>query len=167
MQKFIKGVLNCCKLQVIFKSQKKLCNNFCFKDPVPQILTSGEVYKFQFGLCNKSYYGGCVRHLAVRSGEHVGISIWTNKRVKPRKDSAVCHHLLHCNYLPTFDDFRVLCHENKKHLLELKESLLVMRDRTSMNRSVRSAPLYLFDWALVTFLLRSVDFWDQFFTFFM
>ena len=28
LQKSIKGVLNCCKLQVIFKSQNKLCNNF-------------------------------------------------------------------------------------------------------------------------------------------
>ena len=39
LQKSIKGVLNCCKLQFIFKSQNKLCNNFRFKNPVPQILT--------------------------------------------------------------------------------------------------------------------------------
>ena len=38
-QKSIKGVLSCCKLQFIFKSQNKLCNNFRFKNPVPQILT--------------------------------------------------------------------------------------------------------------------------------
>ena len=38
LQKFIKGVLNCCKLQVIFKSQNKLCNNFHFKDPSPKFL---------------------------------------------------------------------------------------------------------------------------------
>ena len=44
LQKSIKGILNCCKLQVIFKSQNKLCNDFCFKDPVSQILTSGVVY---------------------------------------------------------------------------------------------------------------------------
>ena len=47
LQKSIKGVLNCCKLQGFFKSQNKLCNNFHFKDPVSQILTSGVVYKFQ------------------------------------------------------------------------------------------------------------------------
>ena len=34
------------KLQVIFKSQNKLCNNFCFKDPVSQILTSCVVTSF-------------------------------------------------------------------------------------------------------------------------
>ena len=50
LQKYIKGVLNSCKLQVIFKSQYKLYNNFPFKDLVPQIFTSGVVYKFQCGL---------------------------------------------------------------------------------------------------------------------
>ena len=98
LQKSIKGILNCCKLQLVFKSQNKLCNNFHFKDLVPQILTSGVFYKFQCGLCDESYYRVCVRHLAVRSSEHIGISPVTNKRVQPRKDSAVCHHLLNCNY---------------------------------------------------------------------
>ena len=99
----------------------------------------GVVYKIQCGLCNESYYGECVRHLAVRSGEHIGISPLTNKRVQPRKDSAVCHHLLNCNY--SLEDFTVLCHENKKYILELKESLLIISDRPSMNWDVRSAPL--------------------------
>ena len=30
--------------------------------------------------------------------------------------------------IPTLSDFSVLCHESKKYLLELKESLLMMRD---------------------------------------
>ena len=62
-----------CKLQVNFKSQNKLCNNSRFKDPIPRILASVVVYKFWCGLCNESYYGECVRHLAVRRGEHIGI----------------------------------------------------------------------------------------------
>ena len=57
LQKSLKRVLKYCKLRIIFKSQNKVCNNFRFKDHVPQILTSGVVYKFQCGLCNKSYYG--------------------------------------------------------------------------------------------------------------
>ena len=65
LQKSIKGVLNSCKLQVIFESQNKLCNKLHFKDPVPKVFTSGVVYKFQCGLCNDIYYGECVRHLAV------------------------------------------------------------------------------------------------------
>ena len=132
MQKSIKGVLNCCRLKVIFKSQNKLSNNFGFKDPIPQNLTSGVVYKFQCGLC--------INPIPVGSGEHIDISPLSNKRVQTTKDSVLCHYLLNCNYSPTFEDFSVLCHENKKYLLELKESLLIMRDRTSMNRNVRSVP---------------------------
>ena len=150
LQESIKKVLHCCKLQVIFKGPNKLCHNFRFKNPVPQILTSGMVCKFQWWLCNESYYGECIRHLALRSGEHIDVSSSTNKRAQPKKDSAVSHHLLKCNYSPTFQDFSALCHENKKYLLELKESLLIMRDRPSMNWNVLSALLYLFEWIVVT-----------------
>ena len=168
LQRSIKEVLNCCKLQVIFKIQNKLCNNFRFKDPIPQILTSVVVYKFQCGLCNESYYGECVRHLAEGNGEHIGISPLTNKRVQPRKDIAIYHHLLNYNYSATFEDFSVLCHENKKYLLELKESLLIMRDRPPMNRNVRSAPLYLFEWIFIALFAALCGLlWSVFYLFYV
>ena len=75
----------------------------------------------------------CVRHLAVKSGEHLKISLLTNKRVQTRKESVVSHHLLNCNYSHSFEDFSVLRHENKKYILELTEGLFIMRDRPSMN----------------------------------
>ena len=99
----LKGILNCCKLQIVFKSQNKLANAFHLKDCIPKELTSGVVYKFQCGLCNESYYGECVRHLNVRIGEHIGISLLTKKKVKP-KGSAVSHHLLLCNHSPSFEN---------------------------------------------------------------
>ena len=112
------------------------------------------LHKFQCGLCNESYYGECVRHLAVRSGEHIGISPLTNKRVQRIRDSGACHHL-------NFSYSRiVLCHENKKHLLEIKESLLIIRDRPSMNRNVRFS-IFLNEF-LSYCLLRFVDFCDEF-----
>ena len=114
-------------------------------DPVPPIFTSGVVCKFQCGLWNEFYHREYVRHLAVRSGEHIAISPLTNKGVQPRKDSATCHHLLNRNYSTPFEDFNVLCHENKKYLVELKEILLIMRDRPSMNQKVRPVPS-LFAW---------------------
>ena len=106
---------------------------------------SGVVYKFQRGLCNESYYGESIRHLDIRSGEHIGVSPLTGKKVKPSNNSAICDHLLHCNFLPSFDNFSVLAHENKKYLLEIKESLLIIRDKPSLNRNINSAPLYLLD----------------------
>ena len=106
-------------------------------------------YKFQSGLCNESYYGKCVRHLVVRCGEHIGISPLTNRRLQLRNDIAVCHHLSNCNY-SNDEDFNVLCHKSRRYLLELKESLLIMRDRPSMNRNIHSASLYLFELVFVT-----------------
>ena len=144
LRKSLKGVLNCCKSQIVFKSQNKLVKDFRFKDPIPKELTSGVVYKFQCGLYNESYYGECVRHLNVRIGEHIGISPLTSKKVKP-KGSAISDHLLLCNHSPSFENFSVLTKENKKFLLELEESLLIMRVKPSLNRNIRSGPLHLFD----------------------
>ena len=143
LRKSLKGILNCCKLQIVFKSQNKLAKSFRFKDYIPKEFTSGVVYKFQCGFRNESYYGECIIHLNVRIGEHIGISPLTKKKVKP-KGSAISDHLLLCNHSPSFENFTVLTKGNKKFLMKLNESLLIMRDKPSLNRNIRSAPLYLF-----------------------
>ena len=64
-KKSLKNLLNCCKMQIVFKNKTRLGNNFHFKDQIPKDHTSGVVYKFQCVLCKESYYGECVRHLNV------------------------------------------------------------------------------------------------------
>ena len=98
----------------------------------------------QCGFCNESYYGECVRHLNVRTDEHNGISTLTKQQVKPNSTS-VANNLLFCNHSAYYDNFIILTRKNKKFLLELKESLLIMRDKLSLNSNITSAPLYLFD----------------------
>ena len=127
----------------MLKYQTRLFNSFRYKDPIPRDLISGVAYKFQCGLCNESNYGDSIRHSDMRSGEHIGVSPLTRKKVKPSNNSAICDHLLHCNFLPSFDNFSVLAHENKKYLLETKESLLIMRDKLSLNKNTISAPFNL------------------------
>ena len=141
LQQALKGALNCCKLEIVFESQTKLSNSFCYKDPIDKFLISGVVYKFQCGLWNKCYYGESIRHLDIRSGKHKGMSPLTERKVKPSYNSAVCDHLLHNNFLPSFDNFSILAYENKTFLLEIKESLLIMRDKPSLNRNINSVPL--------------------------
>ena len=126
----------------MFKNKTRLGNNFYFKDQIPKDLTSGVADKFQCGLCNEPYYGKCMRHLNVRIGEHIGISPLTSKQVKP-KNSSVADHLLLCNHSASYDDFNILTRENK-FLLELKGSLLIMRDKPYLNRNITSAVLCLF-----------------------
>ena len=94
------------------------------------------VYKFQYGLCNESYYAECVRRLNVRIDEHISISPLTKKQVKPKNFATIQHPMTILVFLR---------YENKKILLELKESLLIMRDKPSLNRNITLAPLYLFD----------------------
>ena len=144
LKKSLKDILSSCKLQIVFKNKTRLGNNLHFKDYIPKDLTFGLVYKFQCGLCNKSYYGQCMMHLNLRIGEHTGISQLTRKQVKP-KNSSAAYHLLFCNHSASYDDFNIQNCENKMFLLELKESLLIMRDKPSLNRNITSAPLYLFD----------------------
>ena len=107
--------------------RNKLAKAFRLKDRIPKEIISGVVYKFQCGFCNEFYYGECERHVNVRIGEHIGISPLTGKTVKP-KGSTVSDHLLLCNHSPYFENFSALTKENKKLLLELKESLLIMRE---------------------------------------
>ena len=55
----------------------------------------------------------------------------TKKKVKA-KGSAVTDHLLLCSHSPYFENFNVLTKENRKFVLELKESLPTMTDKPSL-----------------------------------
>ena len=121
LRKSLKGILNCCKLHIVFKSQNKLTNASRFKDRIPNELTFGVVYKFQYGLWEESYFAECVRHLNVKIGQHIGLSPLTRKKVKPM-GSAVSDHLLLCNHFLSSENFSVLTKENKKSYWNLKKA---------------------------------------------
>ena len=114
--------MNCCKLQIVFKSQKKLANVFQFKDCLPFNLVSGVVYKYTCERCNSSYYDETDRHLKIRSEEYIGISPLTFRKVKPSIENAIHAHLLNCNNIPSFEEFTIFT----KYILEIKETLLIM-----------------------------------------
>ena len=82
LQQALKVFKNCCKLETVFKGQTRLFNFFRFKDHISKDLISGNVYKLQCGLCNESYYGESIKHLDIRSGEHIGVSPLVGKKFK-------------------------------------------------------------------------------------
>ena len=47
LKKSLKNILNCCKLQIVFKNKTRLGKNFDFKDRLLKDITSNVVYKFQ------------------------------------------------------------------------------------------------------------------------
>ena len=112
LRKSLKGILNCCKLQIVLKSRNKLAKSFHFKVCILKELTSGVIYKFHCGLCNESYYDECEGYLNVGTGEHIGIPPLARKKVKP-KGSVISDHWLPCNHFPSFKNFSVLTKENK------------------------------------------------------
>ena len=83
-------------------------------------------------------------HLNVRIGEYIGVLPFTKKQIKP-KSSSVADHLLFCNHSVSHD-FGILTCDNKKFLQELKESLLITRNKPSLNRNIPLSLLYLFNW---------------------
>ena len=44
LKKALKNILNCSKMQTVFKNKTRLYNNFHFKDQISKYLTSGVVY---------------------------------------------------------------------------------------------------------------------------
>ena len=53
-------------------------------------------------------------------------------------ESFIRDPLLECNNHPYFDEFSVLAHWNKKHLLELKENFLIKREKAIFNENFSS-----------------------------
>ena len=91
------------------------------------------------------YYREADRHLKVRSREHVGISHLTFKKTKPSKESLIRDHLLNCNNIASFEEFTILTKENNKFVLKIKETLLIKRNISILNKNISSTKLFLFD----------------------
>ena len=91
------------------------------------------MYKYKYGRCNSSYYSETDRHLKVRSGEDIGISSLTFTKIKPSKKNAIREHLLICNNISSFGEFTTVTYGHNKYILEIKESLLIERDRPVLN----------------------------------
>ena len=140
-KKYFKVILNCCKLQIVFKRQRKLANVLQLKNRLPLLLVSGVVYKYLCGRYSSPYHDETDRHLKVRSGEHIGISPLSFTNIKSSKESAIRDHLLNCNIIPSFDEFIVLAYEHHKYI---NESLLIKGDKLVLNKNISSGKLFLF-----------------------
>ena len=136
------------KLKIIFSSPNRLRSGFRFKDRLPRELDSMLLYKFTCGACNCTYIGETKRHFQVRSHEHMGLSLLTNKPFTYNANSATAVHK-HCRELAhecNIDNFKIVGHASNKFHLRLKESLLIsMVKPTIINVQKKSMPLNLFE----------------------
>ena len=125
-----------CKLRVIFQTNNRLQNYFCFKDSVPETLRSKLIYKFSCGSCTAPHIGKTYRHLKARVSEHQGVSPRTGKPVKCTLSTSVKDHMLVCDNKVVHEDFKFLGNESNRYLWELKESLFIKRDKPSLDKNL-------------------------------
>ena len=131
------------RVRIVFTSKRRLQNFFSFKDTIPQSLQSHLVYKITCDDCHAIYYGLTDRHFKVRSYEHLGKSIRTEKPLVGIK-TAMRDHCTDSQHTITSDSFSVIARSCDSFHLKIKESLLIKRDSPLLNNNVYSTPLYLF-----------------------
>ena len=128
---------------------------FRFKDKISKALRSKVVYQFQCGKCNTAYAGKTMRHMSVRAAEHLGRSPLTGKPTAHHVSSIRDHLMFTCgSHVASLDVFKKIASASSNFELELKESLLIHRDKPVLNKNVTSIPLDLFStsyWTIGSF----------------
>ena len=127
-------------MNVVFRPSNRIRN--AFKDQVPKYMNSNVIYKFKCNICNETK-----RQFLVREYEHLGKSILTEKNLKyTEKDATAirkhCHN--HCHTADT-SCFSLVGNAANKYHLKLKESLLILKMKPSLNVAKESMQLYLFE----------------------
>ena len=91
---------------------------------------------------NEQQSGVMFCHFVVRCREHLGI----NKKGISIKSasSSIRDHINETGHAASFDDFCILDKANNNFDLLIHESLLILRDRPTLNQQNSSIPLYLF-----------------------
>ena len=82
--------------------------------------------------------------MKVRVSEHQGVLPRTGKHLKGTLSTPVRDHMLDCNHIVAWHDFKVLGLDANDWLLEIKDNLFIKRDRPSLNKNIYSQELFLF-----------------------
>ena len=136
-----------CKLKIIFKTNRRLSSCFPFKDRLPKSLMSGVIYKYTCAECNLSYIGCSKRFWEKRLEEHLHVSALTGKPLSGLQIFAPMMHVRSDGDCParkiSREDFTIIGREKNNYLLQLKESILITRQRPALNANIASVPLSL------------------------
>ena len=74
------------------------------------------------------------------------------------RENAIRGQLLNWNNIALFEEFTILANGKNTFLLETKESLPIKRDRLTLNKSISSAKLFLFEnsWHFIVSLYNNI-----------
>ena len=147
-QKRIKNVfrelLPAGKINIIFKTQRRISHFLKFKDVVPSDFDSHIIYHFKCPSCNAGYVGETRVHHIVRSSQHLGISEFTGKPTKGGVPTSVTKHIRTQKCACTLDDFTIIGRESDYFRRLIKESLFIKLYDYKLNNRQTSTELFLF-----------------------
>ena len=132
------------KINLIFKTQRRISHFLRFKDVAPPFLSSHLIYHFKCPSCNAGYIGETRMHFKVRCSQHLGISEWTEKPRKGGVPTSITKHIKENNCLCSYDNFSIIGFENDYHRRLLKESLFIKLHDYELNGQQTSTKLALF-----------------------
>ena len=134
---------------LLFGKHDKIRNLFSFKDKLPTHLRSKILYRYTCDGCNSIYLGKTKRHFLVRAYEHLGLSLRTGKKFtyNPNNgnNTAILNHINTSGCVGNIENFDIIGSASNDFHLCLKESLLIKKFKPSLNKSIKSIPLKLFD----------------------
>ena len=132
------------KINIIFKTERRLSHFLKFKDRITSALSSHHIYHFKCPSCNAGYIGETRVHNKTRSSQHLGISEWTGKPTKGGLPTAVTKHIREKGCVCSLDDFDIIGRETDYHRRLIKESLFIKLYDYELNKQQKSTELFLF-----------------------
>ena len=132
------------KINIIFKTQRRISHFLKFKDVVPSDYDSHIIYHFLCPCCNAGYVGETRVYHKVRSSQHLGISEFTGLPTTAGIPTAVTKHIQDNNCKCSLSDFTIIGRETDYHRRHIKESLFIKFYDYELNSQVTSTELFLF-----------------------
>ena len=125
-------------IRFVFRSSRRICSFFSFKDKVPKYLRSSVVYLFKCRMWVKP------RAIYTLGYLNIWISPITGKHSTSPAMSSILSHINTSGHPASFDDFQILSSSSDSYELMIHESLLVNKYKLNLNVQGSSIPLNLF-----------------------
>jgi len=103
---------------------------------LPKELASNVVYRYKCSSCGAAYVGKTSRHFGVRAGEHLCISIRTNKPIKPDKNSAIHQHAVESGHNLQLENLKIIDHARTSYMCLIKEALQIVQLNPNLNAQI-------------------------------
>jgi hypothetical protein len=117
---------------------------FPYKDRVPDGLRSDVIYKFSCESCSASYIGSTHQGMAVRVGQHRGVSHRTNRPLATVMHSVPRNHAEDHNHPINYNNFTIVNSTGNRGDLLILESLHIHKDKPNLiNIKLSAAPLFI------------------------